>query len=223
MKTNTLALILVASIAACGGGDTKPPVAPEPTPAVAEPTPTPEETTPPVASEPAPPAVPEPPPFELAIGDATVFEGTGKAEKAVFKLHADGTTESSGTKTKKKKTTTVWNPGPTVKADGSIEAKGAAVAKISADSITDLATGQALPLKLDGNTVSATGPEGEVKLVLGDDSKIAVVGGPMDGKSWRVEAADPKVAHTVLVLVGLNMLSGSTSSGTATSSPAPKK
>jgi hypothetical protein len=201
MKT-TLAFILAASLAACGGADPKPPVTPEPEP-VADTTPVPDTTD----SQPAPPAEPEPPPFALVLGEATVFEGSGKAEKPVWKLHADGTTESSGTLTKKKKTTTVWNPGATVKADGTIEAKGVAVAKLSADAITDLETNQPIPLTISGNTISVQTEAGAtVTLTLADDGQFTIAGGPKDGKSWRIEAADPAVARTAFLVVGISML-----------------
>ena len=94
-----------------------------------------------------------------------------------------------------------------MKADGTLEAKGVAVAKLSADAVTDLETNQPVPVTISGNTISAQTDDGKtVTLTLADDGKVTVAGGPMDGKTWRIEAADPAVAHTAFLVVGVSML-----------------
>src|SRR5687768_11922778 len=102
------AAILFVTATACGGGGAKPDTKPQP---VAE-DPTPIQPT-------VPEKPPEPPPFELALGELVIYDG---AEPG-FKLHADGTSEMAAKVTKqvgkgkKKKpvTTTEWKAGPTFK------------------------------------------------------------------------------------------------------------
>lgn len=206
--TKLISAVLFATLVACGGGGGKDPAQPE---LVAQPEPAPVEPAPVVEEKP-----PAPPPFELALGELTIYDG---AEPG-FKLHADGTTElgSKVTKTtgtgKKKKTTTTteWKPGPVFKADGTVELEGKPMGKIGWDGVTDLGNGQVvLAYKVDGDALVVKGPTGEdVRLELVPEG-IKIVGGPMDGRVDKIEATDDKVRRTALFILAV----------TAASSPSP--
>jgi hypothetical protein len=191
LKRLVLLISIVALVGACGGGDKPAPAKPVPEPIAKEP-------------EPEPPKEPEPPPFELALGDATAWDG----KKEVFRMKADGSTEMASTVTKKKKTTTEWKPGPMIKADGTVELDGKAVAQITADGAKNLETGEPFPIKIAGDEISATG-EGdvEVKFVLDAEGNAKVVGGPMDGRTYVIKSEDANVRRTVFLVMGTMQMS----------------
>src|SRR5450432_3388775 len=123
---------------------------------------------------------------QLELGEITVFDGAN----AMFKIHANGTTEMGTHKgsmeIKPGQTASTdslpisWEPGPTLHADGTIDAQGAPVAKLNADgSIMELKTNTALPVKVADDKVTITDSKGtSVSAQLGSDGKLTIINAP---------------------------------------------
>lgn len=171
--------------------------------------PSPESTTTPPATTAA----------QLELGEITVFDGPN----AMFKIHANGTTEmgahKGGMEIKPGQTAStdslpiVWEAGPTLHADGTIDAKGAPVAKLNADgSIMELKTNTALPVKVADDKVTIIDSKGtSVSAQLGGDGKLTFINAPDPGHvpQIRVEGADTLgKRRTVLAILGVMFAPG---------------
>jgi hypothetical protein len=96
----------------------------------------------------------------------------------------------------------VWNAGPTIKADGSIEFQGQLLARVHGDgTITDKA-GKPLPLTIRGDRLAFT-DRTDAGIELTADGTLTPTW-PRSGPVLRVEGADTPGKHrTVLAVVGL--------------------
>ena len=171
-----------------------------------------QETTPAATVDPAATPAPEPAgPPHLKFAEMTIYEGT----KAIFKIHADGKTEVAGGA----EPNVTWGEGPVVQADGTIQFKGQKVAKVEQDgTVKNLRTNEVIPVKIGADTLTASGPGGDVVLQIKEDGTIAVPGAPPD-KNLRVEGAtDAETRRTAIALIGAIFLSGKAS---APAEPAP--
>ncbi|HEV7554818.1 MAG TPA: hypothetical protein VGO00_05135 [Kofleriaceae bacterium] len=179
------------------------------------------------ANKPPTPAAPPPAPFALELGEITLFEGPD----AMLKVHADGTTELGGRSGRMQITPgqtassdslpITWKPGPTLHADGSITAAGAAVAKVNADgSIVELKTNTTLPFTITADKVTFASEGTTLSVELSADGKLSRVGAPAEpaNKQIRVEGADTAgKRRAMLVMVGV-MLAPGTAHTTVTGS-----
>jgi hypothetical protein len=164
------------------------------------------------------PVAPPPAPVALELGEITLFEGAN----AMLKIHADGTTELGGhsgrleiTPGKTASTDSLpitWKPGPTLHADGSISAAGAAVAKVNADgSIVELKTGTTLPFSITPDKVTFASEGTSITVELSADGKLSRAGAPAEpaDKQIHVEGADTAgKRRTILVMVGVMLAPG---------------
>lgn len=157
---------------------------------------------------------PAPPASQLELGEITVFDGAN----AMLKIHANGTTEMAshkgtmeikpGQPASSDSLPIVWDAGPTLHADGTIDAKGAAVARVNGDgSIMELKTNTALPVKVADDKVTITDSKGtSVSAQLGSDGKLTFINAP-DREHLpqiRVEGADTQgKRRTVLAILGV--------------------
>ena len=170
------------------------------------------------ANKPPTPAAPPPAPFTLELGEITMFEG----KDAMLKVHADGTTELGGRSGRLQITPgqtastdslpITWKPGPTLHADGSITAAGAAVAKVNADgSIVELKSNTTLPFTITADKVTFSSEGTSISVEMSADGKLARVGAPAEpaNKQIRVEGADTAgKRRTILVMVGVMLAPG---------------
>jgi len=170
------------------------------------------------ANKPPTPATPPPPPFTLELGELTLFEGPD----AMLKVHADGTTELGGRSGRLQITPgqtassdslpITWKPGPTLHADGSITAAGAAVAKVNADgSIVELKSNTTLPFTITADKVTFLSEGNSISVEMSADGKLSRIGAPAEpaNKQIRVEGADTAgKRRTMLVMVGVMLAPG---------------
>lgn len=163
------------------------PTAPAPTTPTPTPTPTPATSS-----------------FQIALGDATVYELVDrkwhKREPPAKDLvmHPDGTVEVINDKTGEAMLTMG------VAADGTVTVGGKQVARIGDRDITDLASNQPFPVTIDGDTASVDIDGTIVKVVLAADGNITVVDRP-DGNKWRIDAKDPAVMRTMFRVLAMHM------------------
>jgi hypothetical protein len=154
--------------------------------------------------------------FEL--GELTMFDG----EDAVFKVHADGSTEmgfhhgenitiTPGKPFSSKDLPIVMKPGPSIAADGTFTWKGKPVAKVNVDgTVTDLTNNTVVDgIKVTGEAIQLQAPGGmEVTLALAADGKLTQQGGgDLSEKPLRVAGADtPGKRRAILAIVGLTLM-----------------
>ena len=121
---------------------------------------------------PAKPTTPPPPAPVIELGEITVFDHGD----AMFKIHADGTTELGKRKSVspgEPKNPVHWDKGPTLHADGTVDGKQGAIAKITPDgTITALETNTPLPIKLDANRVTITDHGKSIVAEIGPDGAM---------------------------------------------------
>jgi hypothetical protein len=135
----------------------------------------------------------------IELGEITMFDG----DDAMLKIHADGTTEVGGRSGEMKpdkdgkmssdSLPIVFKPGPTIKADGSIEFQGEPVARINADGTIVGLKGKTEPLPIVVTADKVTVSEGgkQMGFELAADGKVTVFGGDKQpDKPIRVEGAD---------------------------------
>lgn len=176
-----IASLLLGLSLAACGGSKSEPVAPTP------------------ATEPAPVAAAA----GLELGELTLFQGS----VAVFKLHATGATEMAAKRDGKDQ----WTPGPTFKADGTIEENGVAKAKINADgSVTGIGTPDKIDMKVTADKATIPMGKGTLEISLGADGKFGVTGIPQTippDQLPRVEGADtPGKRRTALILIAVTLM-----------------
>jgi hypothetical protein len=196
-----LSLALALALAACGGKH-------------------PTTTTTPVTGAAAAPTTT----FEL--GELVLFEGPD----AMFKVHADGSTEigyrhgelkvEPGKPASSDSLPIEWKPGPTIKADGTIEDKGKPMVGVAADgTITNLEDGKPMPLKVTADSISIAG----ATIGLAADGAIQLPAGVTvkPGHEGRVTGADTTGKRRVmLTMIGL-LLSGPSRAETSAPTSAP--
>jgi hypothetical protein len=124
----------------------------------------------------------------LDLGEVTVYDG----DEALFKLHADGTTELGDHQGGQLK----WYPGPTFKADGTLLVEGETKARLTAEGIALTGTDNVLPLAVTADTVSVDA----ISFSLAADGALKVSGLDTGGTKLRFEGASPKALHTGLVV-----------------------
>jgi len=152
----------------------------------------------------------------LELGEITISDGP----QAIFKLHADGSTEMAfhkgsmtitpGETASSDSLPVVWEPGPTLHADGTIDGKGKpAVARLTPDgTIVATQTHESLPMTVIGSRLAITAPTGQrMVLDLASDGSVAFPDMPRPEKlHLHVEgAATPGKIKTALVVLGLVM------------------
>lgn len=145
--------------------------------------------------------------FEL--GEITVFDGPD----AMLKVHADGSTELGGHDSQMAPgattatTKVVWQPGPTLKPDGTIEWQGKAVAKLADDgTLQDLTSSTPTGIHVTADELAITDHGQTVTLALAADGKVTITNAPgkLHDQPPHVEGADtPAKRRTVLTLIGL--------------------
>lgn len=151
---------------------------------------------------PAPATAAPAPAGGLELGELTLFQGS----VPVFKLHATGATEMAVKDNGKD----AWKPGPTFKADGTVEENGVAKAKINADgSVTGIGTTDKIDMKVDADKASIPMDKGTLEISLGADGKFGISGIPQTvpaDQLPRVEGADtPGKRRTALILVAITL------------------
>ena len=165
----------------------------------------------------ATPTTPTAPASTFELGELTVFEG----DQAMVKIHADGSSELGGHSGKMElkpgqtassdSLPVTWKPGPLFKADGTIEYKGKAVAKVNADgTVMNLESNKVEPITITADKVTLD----KGAIVLAADGTISFEGpnATKPDKTPHVTGADtPGKRRTVLALVGL-LLGGETKS-----------
>ena len=124
----------------------------------------------------------------LDLGEVTVYDG----DEALFKLHADGTTELGDHQGGQLK----WYPGPTFLADGTLLVEGETKARLTAEGIAIAGTDNVLPLAVTADTVSVDA----ISFSLAADGKLVVSGLDTGGTKLRFEGSSPKALHTGLVV-----------------------
>ena len=168
------------------------------------------------ASKPTTPATPPPTAATtLELGEMTIFDGAN----AMFKVHANGSTEMGmhkgsmaiepGKTASTDSLPIVWEPGPTLHADGTIDGKTGPVAKINFESggtIVELKTNKTLPITVADDKLTITNNGTSVSAQLAADGNLTVLNPPEGSKKMeiRVEGADtPGKRRTMLALLGL--------------------
>ena len=124
----------------------------------------------------------------IELGEITMFDG----DAAMLKIHADGTTEIGG-RGGESDGAIVFKPGPTIKADGSIEFKGEAVARINSDGTIVGLKGktETLPIVVTADKVTVSEGGKQVGFELSADGKVTLFGGAKQpDKPIRIEGAD---------------------------------
>ena len=142
----------------------------------------------------------------LEFAEMTLYEGT----TPMLKIHADGTTELAqrlSDPSKAKAGEVTWEPGPQVKANGTIIYKEQQVARVNPDgSITNLRTNEKLPVTVSAEKVVTTQNGQELGLALAEDGNISLIGqaAPDPGKPvMKLEGAtSPAHRKTALSLMG---------------------
>ena len=142
----------------------------------------------------------------LEFAEMTLYEGT----TPMLKIHADGSTELAqrlSDPSKAKAGEVTWEPGPQVKANGTIIYKEQQVARVNPDgSITNLRTNETLPVTVSAEKVVTTQNGQELGLALAEDGNITLIGqaAPDPGKPvMKLEGAtSPAHRKTALSLMG---------------------
>jgi hypothetical protein len=124
----------------------------------------------------------------LDLGEVTVYDG----DEALFKLHADGTTELGDNQGGQLK----WYPGPTFLADGTLLVEGETKARLTAEGIAIAGTDNVLPLAVTADTVSVDA----ISFSLAADGALEVSGLDTGSTKLRFEGSSPKALHTGLVV-----------------------
>ncbi len=178
------------------------------------------------SSTPIPPTAA--PATALELGEITLFEGAN----AMLKIHANGTTElggrsgridlKPGVTASSDSLPITWKAGPTLRADGTLEAEGAAVAKLNADgTIVELKTNKTLPLTVTADKVTFTVDANTVAVELAADGKLSRVGAPAEpaDKQIRVEGADTAgKRRSALVMLAVMLAPGKVSTQSSSAS-----
>ena len=167
------------------------------------------------ASKPTTPATPPPAATTLELGEMTIFDGAN----AMFKIHANGSTEMGthkgsmaiepGKTASSDSLPIVWEPGPTLHADGTIDGKTGPVAKVNFDAggtIVELKTNKTLPITVADDKLTITNNGTSVSAQLAADGNLTVLNPPEGSKKMqiRIEGADtPGKRRTMLALIGL--------------------
>ncbi len=183
----------LAPLAACGGKASS--TTADTTPKTAE------------VAQPAPSTIVE-------LGEITVVQGTD----AVLKVHASGATELGGTSNGQ----IVYQPGPTVKPDGTFASpNGKLGVKLGADgTLLDLTTNQKLPLIITADAVTITLDNQTAQITLAADGTLVVPGAT--GSATKVQGADtPGKRKLTLALIGLILLPSAPSATPAATSSSP--
>lgn len=150
----------------------------------------------------------------VELGEITVVQGTD----AVLKVHASGATELGGTADGK----IVYQPGPTVKTDGTFASpNGKLGVKLNADgTLLDLTSNQKLPLTVTADAVTITVDNQTAQITLGADGTLTVPGAT--GSATKVQGADtPGKRKLTLALIGLILLPSAPQPTPAAASTAP--
>jgi hypothetical protein len=143
---------------------------------------------------------PEAPPGEnhLELAEMTVFQGT----VAVYKIHADGTTEIP-------KAGGGFDAGPVIKTDGTFLVKDQPVARVNPDgSFVKLPSGEKLPRTVTTENVTADAGGKQVGFALAEDGTLSLIGqpAPKAGQELRVEGATtPGQRKAALAFLGALM------------------
>jgi hypothetical protein len=124
----------------------------------------------------------------LDLGEVTVYDG----DEALFKLHADGTTELGDHQGGQLK----WYPGPTFLADGTLVVEGETKARLTAEGIAIAGTDNVLPLAVTADKVSVDA----ISFSLAEGGKLVVTGLDTGNTKLRFEGASPETLHTGLVV-----------------------
>ena len=124
----------------------------------------------------------------LDLGEVTVYDG----DEALFKLHADGTTELGDHQGGQLK----WYPGPTFLADGTLLVEGETKARLTASGIAIAGTDNVLPLAVTADSVSVDA----ISFSLAADGALKVVGLDTGATKLRFEGSSPRALHTGLVV-----------------------
>ena len=138
---------------------------------------------------------------------------------AMFKIHANGSTEMGahkgsmtiepGKTASSDSLPVVWEPGPTLHTDGTIDGKTGPVAKVNFDAggtIVELKTNTKLPITVVDDKVTITNNGTSVSAQLGADGTLTFLNAPEGSKEMhiRIEGADtPGKRRTMLALLGL--------------------
>jgi len=153
--------------------------------------------TPPGEEKPPEPAVPAGQ-DHLELAEMTVFQG----KIAVYKIHADGTTELP-------KAGGGFDPGPVIKPDGTFLMKDQPVLRANADgSFVKLPSGEKLPRTVTNENVTADQGGKQIGFAIAEDGSLALIGqpAPKPGQELRVEGATtPGQRRAALALLGALM------------------
>lgn len=162
-------------------------------------------------------ATPTAPASVLELGEITIADGA----QPVFKLHVDGTSEmgvrkgrleiTPGQTASSDSLPLSWDPGPTLHADGTIDAKGkTAVARLNQDgTITATETHETLPMTVIGSRLTITvGGATKAVLDLAPDGSIKATPAPGKFDLHVQGASSPGQIKAALVLLGIALAPG---------------
>jgi hypothetical protein len=145
----------------------------------------------------------------IELGEMTIFDG----EHAVVKIHANGQTEIAGG-------SDALSPGPTLDADGTVEAGGKPRVRIVGDKLVDVSSGQTVPVTVGADSLTVTGGATPITMSIGADGTFVFTGADVPpGKAPRVQGADtPGKKRAALLL--LMLLLGADAAAESGSAPA---
>jgi len=145
--------------------------------------------------------------LSLKFAEVTMFAG----DVAVFKLHADGSTEDAWED--KVRNTWSWRPGPTFKTDGTIVWKGKDVAKLTGEGLVGVKDDHhKVPFKLENDRVVIDNKGQPITVSIDADGKVVFTGAPnWPPKPMRIEAqGDDRASTLVIVTANFIMMAGVT-------------
>ena len=190
MKTTIISLGLAALLgaAACGGSGSKTETMPA-------------DTTGGTADTTAPAAGAG---MQLKLAEMTLYHDT----TPILKIHADGTTELAAMAAKPKDGSAPaasWQPGPTIKSDGTFSMNGEDVARIEADgTLRNLKSNDTIKFDVGQDSLSVTDGSTTVTLHLAEDGTLTVEGGPKT-MTARVEGATDEGTRRTALVVAASM------------------
>lgn len=182
MKTMMIRLGLAALLgaAACGGGSAKTETMPADTTGAAAPA--------------------DGTGMQLKLAEMTLSHD----KTPLLKIHADGTTELANEVARPadgSAPASTWQPGPTIKTDGTFAMNGEDVARLEADgTLRNLKNNHTIKFDLGQDSLSVTQGDATVTLRLAEDGTLTVEGGPQ-ALSLHVDGAtDEGTRRTALVV-----------------------
>jgi hypothetical protein len=151
----------------------------------------------------------------LEVGEIIVMDGT----EAVLKIHADGSTEMGG----KSNGAVAWQPGPTIKTDGTFVVSGDPKIQVTADGkVMDLKTNQPMPVTVTADSATLTEGGKSVTIGLGADGAMTLSGGEKQPDQMpHVQGADTAGKRRAVLVLMVMMLDHATPKSTPVSASTP--